>query len=562
MKSPTPSSLRRFPWAFGLLVAPLAMAWGCKEDPKPPVAEKPPAPAPTAAAPTPGTPAPAPTAEPAQLAPGAPVGDNLPEPHPGPWLWVTRSSAGVYLVPRPDKDKKLGYVQIGGKVPVLAEKVEGENCSKGWYKVASGGYICSMVGTTDEKDPIAKFPPRQPNVEALLPYPYMRNAHNGTPLYRSLPSREQMYEYEPYLPAAKKAKEAKTEGEAAPAGSAALPAEPAAPSPLPQPSLPPPEGDSGAPVAAAPPEPLKWWESGENLHEVKLEHLSEDADGILVKRMVKGFYVAVDKSFPWNGRSWYKTTKGVIAPADRFWQAAASDFQGVEIDGEKWKLPLAWVYGLNKTSTLYEIDPEAKKITSKGTVPHFGPVQLTGKTLTYASKDYLETADGSWIKASTVRRTTPEPRPEGVGENERWLDIDISEQTLVVYQGDTPLYATLISSGKESRIKEKDHATPRGMWRVREKHVVATMDGDGSAAGDLPYSIEDVPYVMYFHKAYATHTAFWHQNFGYQMSHGCVNLAPLDAKWLFFHLEPPLPEGLHGVWSSEEKPGSMVVIHD
>lgn len=124
------------------------------------------------------------------------------------------------------------------------------------------------------------------------------------------------------------------------------------------------------------------------------------------------------------------------------------------------------------------------------------------------------------------------------------------------------MYATLISSGKESTVKAQDHSTPRGMWRVREKHVVSTMDGDGSAAGDLPYSIEDVPYVMYFHKSYATHGAFWHRNYGVQMSHGCVNLAPLDAKWIFFYADPPVPAGFHGTWSSEDNRGSMVVVHD
>ena len=100
------------------------------------------------------------------------------------------------------------------------------------------------------------------------------------------------------------------------------------------------------------------------------------------------------------------------------------------------------------------------------------------------------------------------------------------------------MYATLISSGKESKDKEKDHRTPLGEWRIREKHITTTMDGDGTAAGDLPYSIEDVPYVMYYHKSFALHGAFWHTNFGMQMSHGCVNLSPLDAKFLFYFVTP------------------------
>jgi lipoprotein-anchoring transpeptidase ErfK/SrfK len=176
--------------------------------------------------------------------------------------------------------------------------------------------------------------------------------------------------------------------------------------------------------------------------------------------------------------------------------------------------------------------------------------------------EYFQMTDGTWIRDRFLRMTTPGKRPAEVGEEERWIDVDISEQTLVVFEGDRPVYATLLSSGKESKVKEQDHSTPRGMWRVREKHLASTMDGDGTAAGDLPYSIEDVPYIMYFHKSYATHGAFWHRNYGMQMSHGCVNLAPLDAKWVFFHADPALPEGFHGNWSSAERPGSMVVVHD
>jgi lipoprotein-anchoring transpeptidase ErfK/SrfK len=88
------------------------------------------------------------------------------------------------------------------------------------------------------------------------------------------------------------------------------------------------------------------------------------------------------------------------------------------------------------------------------------------------------------------------------------------------------------------------------------------MDGDGPAPGDMPYSIEDVPYVMYFEGSYALHAAFWHSNFGREQSHGCVNLSPLDAKQLFFWTEPKLPQGWHGIIAQKEKPGTRVVVHE
>ena len=61
---------------------------------------------------------------------------------------------------------------------------------------------------------------------------------------------------------------------------------------------------------------------------------------------------------------------------------------------------------------------------------------------------------------------------------------------------------------------------------------------------------------------YALHGAFWHNNFGRTKSHGCVNLAPQDAKAIFAWAEPKLPEGWHGVMSTSEKPGTRVVVHE
>jgi lipoprotein-anchoring transpeptidase ErfK/SrfK len=174
----------------------------------------------------------------------------------------------------------------------------------------------------------------------------------------------------------------------------------------------------------------------------------------------------------------------------------------------------------------------------------------------------VQSVDGFWVQRRHLRITNPGPPPADLGPKERWVDVNLSAQTLVAFEGTRPTYATLISSGKHHDDKEKDHRTPSGEYRIREKHVTTTMDGDGTAAGDLPYSIEDVPYVMFFYRAYALHGAFWHQNYGVEMSHGCVNLAPLDAKHLFFFTDPPVPEGWHGAWASDSRPGSRVIVHE
>jgi hypothetical protein len=449
----------------------------------------------------------------------------------------------------------------------MGKQKPGEGCSSGWLEVVDGGYVCSAIGTLDEKDSRAHFAQRPPDLDALLPYTYARNAKNGTPMYRSVPTREEMNRYEPYLKEEADAK-ARREQAALASESAPVPAATGSAAPLGSVGFPAPSITSApglpAPVGSEEQPDLPWWQresAQDKLHEMKLSDLRSDSDDVLAQRMVKGFYVAVDRTFRWNGRTWYKTTKRMVVPADRFGIAGPSDFKGVELNAD-WQLPVAWVFGGPESINTYEIEAQKKQARPAGKLKHFEAVPLTGETLELDSVKYLELKSGKWVKQSQVRMTAPGSAPEGLKPDEPWLDVNLAQQTLVAFQGTRPVFATLLSSGKSSRIKDKDHSTPVGSWRIREKHVTTTMDGDGTAAGDLPYSIEDVPYVMYFFRSYALHGAFWHRNYGVQMSHGCINLAPLDAKRLFFFTAPHIPANWHGVWSSSAHPGSWVVVHD
>ena len=83
---------------------------------------------------------------------------------------------------------------------------------------------------------------------------------------------------------------------------------------------------------------------------------------------------------------------------------------------------------------------------------------------------------------------------------------------------------------------------------------------DGDTAFDGPYSVEDVPYVMYFQLAYALHSAFWHNAFGRPRSHGCINMAPLDARWLFNGISPELPVDWHVAYPTEGAEGTRLYI--
>src|SRR5262249_24599427 len=152
-------------------------------------------------------------------------------------------------------------------------------------------------------------------------------------------------------------------------------------------------------------------------------------------------------------------------------------------------------------------------------------------------------------------KTEPGPAPEGLGADEKWIDVNLKRQTIVAFIGDKAVFATMVSSGRNQ------HETPPGTFRIREKHVATTMDGDAEQAGDGPDSIQHVRWVEYFNAGYALHGAFWHEEFGHVKSHGCVNLAPIDAKALFMWSEPHLPDGWHGVSATKDHPGTRVIVH-
>lgn len=529
LSGPAPRSRRLLAWVISL--SPLACSGACEKAPDEP--DGPPG-VTSQGAPPEGTPTGStPTEESSSghdqqvdagtgEAPASPDGGAAPT-WAGPFLTVTASSAGIYIKPSLDRALKIGYARSGGRLPVLPELVAGEGCHSGYYELAEGGYICSREGTVDPTDPLARLAVQPPDLSAVLPYPYARNAHNGTPLYSSVPSKDQMATYEPYLELGETAKRSQAPTEGVDGGS------------------------------------RPWWQREQaSLSEVRLAELATESDGVLGRRMVKGFYVAVDKEFEWSSRTWYKTTKGMVAPKDRFVPVEGADFKGVALT-EELTLPVAWAYGFRQTRPTYQLNDKGK-LAPVGQIGRLVATPLTDEEMEADGRRYVQARDGSWLRAEDVRIARTPPIPMNVASGERWIYVDLRAQTVVALVGGTPAYATLISSGRESDDDAKDHRTPPGEWNIREKHVTTTMDGDGTAAGDLPYSIEDVPYVMYFQGSYALHGAFWHRNYGVRMSHGCINLAPLDAKYLFFFTGPPVREGWHGAWAGNGQAGSRIVI--
>lgn len=105
-------------------------------------------------------------------------------------------------------------------------------------------------------------------------------------------------------------------------------------------------------------------------------------------------------------------------------------------------------------------------------------------------------------------------------DGKRWIEVNLSDQTLTAWQGDVALMYTSVSTGKAST------PTVTGRFHIGTKYTAQRMIGPG-------YNLPNVPAVMYFYGGYAIHGAYWNPPFGTPSSHGCVNVRPSEAEQLF-----------------------------
>lgn len=126
-----------------------------------------------------------------------------------------------------------------------------------------------------------------------------------------------------------------------------------------------------------------------------------------------------------------------------------------------------------------------------------------------------------------IGRVFPNTKPpEGV-ENGRWVEINLGEQTIAVYDNHELIFASLLTSGMEP------FWTRPGLFEIYEKLDSTPMRGSFEVDQSDAYYLEDVPWTMYYDKARALHGAYWHNRFGAVLSHGCVNLSVGDAHWIY-----------------------------
>jgi hypothetical protein len=273
-----------------------------------------------------------------------------------------------------------------------------------------------------------------------------------------------------------------------------------------------------------------------------------------------GFAVAITEEREAHGKRWAETRHGKWISMDELIAARPVTLHG-EALREGAPLDVAWV--MPEHAATYA-DPQRKK--SAGVRLRFELVHRYAEEKGPNGPMVRTSEEGAaapeWMRARDLAHPTPADPPAEVGGKEavaRWIDVDLATETLVAYEGTRPVYAALVATGRGPQGSEM--ATPKGVHHIWVKLLTSSMGNLGDEDAETHYSIEDVPYVQFFAKGVALHGAFWHHSFGAAHSHGCVNLAPVDARWLFDFTAPELPAGWTAVLpAGATDPGTVVRV--
>ncbi|MEO7097076.1 MAG: L,D-transpeptidase [Polyangiales bacterium] len=434
----------------------------------------------------------------------------------------------------------VGYLRAGATIARSAAPVKGVSCKGDWWAVEPAGFMCegSDGVTTDLNDPTVVAAAKRPPEPAPLPYGY--GTSFGAQMYARIPTPAEQAEVEGDIAGHAKnvaAMYAKMDPKKVPPATA-----------LPLAEIP----DFLANHAGAP--TIVEWPVGEKV--------------LLAGYAWPNMRLSFLHAFESEGRAFYLTSEHFIIPADRVRAARLADFTGVKLakPGEPGEhLPMMWVRW--KPSKVYRLDGD-EPVETEVVLPFQAHSSIAEKDVFRHGTRYFEllsTPAGLAGEAGAVRYLV---RADGVtridrvselpnilGPDERWIEVKIGHQVLTVYEGLVPTFITLVSTGVDGLDDpETSRATPRGVFRIHSKHVTYRMAADEHPPwkeGDKPdpkYRVDDVPWVQYFHGGYAIHGAYWHDAFGNPKSHGCINLSPRDAQFLFGLTLPQMPDAWHGVY--------------
>jgi L,D-transpeptidase catalytic domain len=404
----------------------------------------------------------------------------------------------------------LGWLRHGETVRLKPSQEKTPTCSSGWHPVHPRGFVCAGEGiSVDSTAPKLDDEARgEADRNAPLPYTYYLVKDAKVPEFHQVPSRDQQRAAQAY-------------------------------------------GDA-------------WQALISNNEEKKLKSFlagtlpNQPTKHAVIRRFLeRGYYVASTGVTVRSQRRFAHTVRGSFVKEQQLTPKTGAQFHGVELDGQH-TLPVVWAVRTSVPQRLKTLPDNSHKLVDASDTPAIERLSLVPNWKKWTRVDgklMHELSDGSLILDWYLAVAERIARPKEVGKNEPWVHVDEGEQTLVLYVGDEPKYATLVSSGIS------DHKTPLGSFRIQRKYVSDTMSDIGADAEDDRYSIDDVPWTEYFDGSRALHAAFWHTQFGIQRSHGCVNLAPADAFYVFQHTWPELPTAWHGVSTQKTGvKGSLVLI--
>ena len=280
-------------------------------------------------------------------------------------------------------------------------------------------------------------------------------------------------------------------------------------------------------------------------------HPMEAAMGLPpVRTMLSGdWWLSLENLVEYEGQQWYQIGEEEYIPADSVALANPSKFQGVYLS-EQPQYPFAWINRWVQPA----LAPQGP-LNEPIAFDRYQLVTLFAEERRGEEIWYLVGQD-QWVEQSFTSRVDVNPPPAEVAPGGKWIEVDLFESTIAAYEGERMVYATLFSGGRTAT------ATPPGIYHPWNKTREGKMSNpdveDGSPAY---YYIEDVPWTIYFHEGYSIHAAFWHDAFGFQRSHGCVNLSPRDAQWFFNWADPFLPEDVNEVYIGEGTPAPWVWVH-
>ena len=473
----------------------------------------------------------------------------------GPQLVPVSLITPIYDVPSKD-GTAIGYLRLGEKVARSEEPVSQAGCTGGWYAIRPVGFVCQDHNATLRLDhPLVRAFSHGPDREKPLPYKY-GFVRAIAPNYLRVPDKAEQFKFEMRLDRhLRNFKRLGEKWDEYSAGANDVPLSPsgAAIGEVPNDYTPPSyneryggHGDDSTP----------WWLKGER-RVANFSSFKAPGYAVVAGRIKRHAGVAFVDTFVADekagNRRFVVAVDGRLIPADKIKADGASTFHGEELSDVSLPVAFPWREG---TSLFSERGERRAKVPLRKMIP------LTGKVMVRAGVRFVETKSGDWLRSMDLKvAPAPSSLPWFAKGDTRWIDISILSQTLVLYQGAKPIYATLVSTGRDGLgDPNKTLSTPTGTFRIYQKHVTTTMDSD---AADSEFELRDVPWVMYFKGGYALHAAYWHDDFGRLRSHGCVNLSPIDARYVFDFVSPDTPEHWHASYAGDSLgSGTLVHIHE